>query len=54
MPAAPAVADNQQPRGVISDAAFDALPVADQDRYSRVRKGGASSKTEFRVDLRQL
>jgi hypothetical protein len=27
------------PQGVITDAAYDALPVADQDRYSRVKKG---------------
>jgi hypothetical protein len=37
-PAAPAAPQSQTP-GVISDAAYDALPVADQDRFSRVRKG---------------
>jgi hypothetical protein len=31
--------DGSQRPGVISDAAFDALPVADQNLYSRVRKG---------------
>jgi hypothetical protein len=33
--------DNQQPRGVISDAAYDQLTTdADRDRYARVSKGG--------------
>jgi hypothetical protein len=38
-PAAPAAPQSQTP-GVISDAAYDALPTeVDRDRYSRVRKG---------------
>jgi hypothetical protein len=31
--------DGSQPQGVISDAAYDALPAQDRDRFSRVRKG---------------
>jgi hypothetical protein len=38
--AVPAATPQPQPRaGVISDAAYDALPAADRDRYARVRKG---------------